>query len=216
MCWSATADVAAGTVIGAIGVTCVARARRVRDLPLAALPLLLGAHQIVESLVWHANGGTGPATVAWAVIAMPLLALWVPLGVLSAAPPGARLRLAVPVAAGLATAIVLAVCLAEKAPVADIRGHTVGYAVDIPYPPLLIAGYLVATVGALLLSADRMLRLLGVLTGVGAAVCVAVWRLEFVSTWCAFAALVSVVIFAWVRRPAARPGHAERLTGAVG
>jgi hypothetical protein len=146
--------------------------------------------------------------------------MWVPLGVLSAAPPDARLRLALPVAAGLATAIVLAVCLVEKAPVADIRGHTVGYAVDIPFPPLLIAGYLVATVGALLLSVDRMLRLLGVLTGVGAAVCVAVWRLEFVSTWCAFAAVVSVVLFAWVGRPGADhapgTGNTERFPPAVG
>lgn len=49
MCWSATADLVAGTGIAAIGVACVARVRRVRDLPLAALPLLLGAHRIAKS-----------------------------------------------------------------------------------------------------------------------------------------------------------------------
>ncbi|CAO0825444.1 hypothetical protein SMICM17S_05459 [Streptomyces microflavus] len=83
MCWSATADLVAGSGIAAIGVVTLARTRRVRDLPLAALPLLLGAHQIVESVVWNADGGTGPATLAWAVMALPLLALWVPLGVFS-------------------------------------------------------------------------------------------------------------------------------------
>ncbi|MGW3917686.1 DUF6629 family protein, partial [Streptomyces sp. NPDC005070] len=92
MCWSATADLVAGAGVAVVGVACVIRARRRTDLPLAALPLLLGAHQIVEARVWDAGGGTGPATVAWAVIALPLLAVWVPAGVLCAAPSSARRR----------------------------------------------------------------------------------------------------------------------------
>ncbi|MET9116086.1 DUF6629 family protein, partial [Streptomyces longwoodensis] len=81
MCWSATADLVAGTAVAAVGVASVARTRRARDLPLAALPLLLGAHQLVEARVWHLGGGEGPATLAWAVIALPLLAVWVPVAV---------------------------------------------------------------------------------------------------------------------------------------
>lgn len=104
MCWNATADLVAGTGIAAIGVVCVVRTSRSRDLPLAALPLLLGAHQIIESFVWRSDGGAGPATVAWAVIALPLLALWVPSAVLIAAPPRARRRLLLPVVTGAATA----------------------------------------------------------------------------------------------------------------
>jgi hypothetical protein len=107
MCWSATADLVAGVGIAAIGVACVAQLRRARDLPLAALPLLLGAHQVIESVVWRYGGGAGPATMAWAVIALPLLAVWVPLGVLLAAPPTARRRSAVAVTAGLGTAAAL-------------------------------------------------------------------------------------------------------------
>lgn len=205
MCWSATADLAAGSVIAAAGVVCLARARRARDLPLAALPLILGVHQLIEAEVWHSGGGTGAATTAWAVIALPLLAVWVPLAVLCAAPRGARARLVVPVVSGLATAAVLAASLADHPPVADIRGHTVGYGIDVPHGSLLIAGYLIATVGSLLISADRVLRLLGVLTGAGAVVCAALWRLEFVSTWCAIAAVVSVGILARVGRPPVRP-----------
>ncbi|MGW6984293.1 DUF6629 family protein [Streptomyces sp. NPDC054932] len=93
MCWSATADLVAGTVVCAVGVVCVARVRRARDLPVAALPLLLGAHQLVEAAVWDTGGGCSPAATAWAVIALPLLALWVPAGVLLAAAPGGRRRL---------------------------------------------------------------------------------------------------------------------------
>ncbi|MFJ3533269.1 MULTISPECIES: DUF6629 family protein [unclassified Streptomyces] len=204
MCWSATADLVAGTAIAAVGAACVLRTRRVRDLPLAALPLLLGAHQIIESAVWRAEGGTGPATVAWAIIALPLLALWVPVGVLCAAPPHARRRLLVPLAAGAATSAALGYGLADRPVTAQIRGHTLGYVLDLPLPGLLVAGYLLATVGSLLMAGDRWLTWLGGLAAVGAAVCAALWRLEFVSTWCAFAAVCSVVLLGRSgRRPAA-------------
>ncbi|MCM2390690.1 DUF6629 family protein [Streptomyces albipurpureus] len=199
MCWSATADLVAGAAVGATGVYCVSQVHTVRQLPLAALPLLLGAHQIVESLIWRHGGGTGWATLIWAVIALPLLAWWVPLGVLLVAPAAARKRLTIPLAAGLLTTAVLTYCLATRTVVAEIRGHQVGYLLDLPQPQLIIAGYLLATVGALLLSGDPTLRVLGALTGVGAAVCAVLWRTEFVSTWCALAAVVSMILVVWVR-----------------
>lgn len=202
MCWSATADFVAGGTVGVLGAVCVARCRRASDLPLAALPLLLGAHQLVEAVIWGSGGGTGPATLAWAVIALPLLALWVPLGVLSAAPPHARRRLAVPLAAGVLVSAAFAYCLGTRPVTAEIRGHTLGYVLQLPGPVPLVAGYLLATVGSLLLAGDGRLRLLGGLVGSGAVVCVLLWRTEFVSTWCAFAAVSSVVLLAWVHRPA--------------
>ncbi|MFI1393642.1 DUF6629 family protein [Streptomyces sp. NPDC020681] len=213
MCWSATADLVAGIGVSAIGVVCVAHVRRARDLPLAALPLLLGAHQIIESVVWRSGGGPGPATDAWAVIALPLLPFWVPLAVLAAATGRAvRRRLIVPVAAGLATSAVLVYSLVTRTVTAEIRGHTIGYVIGLPQSPLVVAGYLLATVGALLLAGDPVLRLLGVVVGAGAVVCAALWRMEFVSTWCALAAVASVVLLGWVRRRERTPPMA-RVTG---
>ncbi|WP_449348225.1 DUF6629 family protein [Streptomyces shaanxiensis] len=206
MCWSATADLVAGAAITSVGVACVARTRRPRDLPLAALPLLLGAHQLVEARVWHTGGGTGAATLAWAVIALPVLALWVPLGVWCAAARRARRRVTATVLVGTVTAGFLAYGLATRPVRAEIRGHTMAYVIGLPQPQLLVAAYLVATVGALLLSGDPRLTLLGVLAAAGALVCWLLWRLEFVSTWCALAAVCSVVLYGWVgRRPAPRP-----------
>ncbi|MFD7030782.1 DUF6629 family protein [Streptomyces sp. NPDC059917] len=211
MCWSATADLVAGTAITAVGLVCVALTRRARDLPVAALPLLLGGHQLVEAALWHSGGGRGPAATAWAVIALPLLAAWVPLGVLlaagPAAAPGVRRRLLVPTAVGLLTSGFLAYCLATRPVTAELRGHVVGYGVSVPYLPLALAGYLFATLGPLLLAGDRLLRVLGVVMAAGAAFCALVWRLEFASTWCAFAAVASVLVLGWVRRDAGGRGH---------
>ncbi|MFF6780550.1 DUF6629 family protein [Streptomyces sp. NPDC012510] len=213
MCWSATADLVAGAGVGAVGVVCVALVRSRRDLPLAALPLLLGAHQVVEAVVWSSDGGGGPATVAWVVIALPLLAVWVPAGVLCAAPPHARTRLVVLLAVGVMTAVPLAHGLVTGPVTAEIRGRTVGYAIDLSHPLLLVAGYLLATVGSLILSGDRRLTLFGILAAAGALVCWTLWRLEFISTWCAFAALCSVVLLGWVRaRPTAASPPSRRPT----
>ncbi|WP_344087425.1 DUF6629 family protein, partial [Streptomyces stramineus] len=103
-------------------------------------------------------------------------------------------------AAGAATAACLAYALATRPVAAEIRGHTLGYVVALPYAPLVVAGYLLATVGSLLLGGDPLLRGFGVLVGAGAVVCAVLWRLEFLSTWCAFAAVAAVGLLGWVRR----------------
>ncbi|WTO51890.1 hypothetical protein OG820_05015 [Streptomyces sp. NBC_00211] len=180
---------------------CVARVRRARDLPVAAPPLLLRVHQLVEAAVWRAGVGCGPATTAWVVIALPVLPVWVPLGVVLAAAAADRRRLRAPAAVGLATAAVLSYCLATRPAVAGIRGRFLGYGVNVPWMPLVLAGYLFATLGALLLSGDRRLRVLALVLGAGALPCSALWRLEFAATWCAFAAVASLLVLGWVRRP---------------
>ncbi|WSI27810.1 hypothetical protein OG311_33050 [Streptomyces sp. NBC_01343] len=67
--------------------------------------------------------------------------------------------------------------------------------------PLVLAGHLFATPGALPLSGDRRLRLLAAVLGLGALACSALWRLEFASTRRAFAAVASLLALGWVRRP---------------
>ncbi len=57
MCFSADADLAAGVVVTVIGVDAIRRARTPKELPLAALPLLFGIHQLVEAFVWWGLAG---------------------------------------------------------------------------------------------------------------------------------------------------------------
>ncbi|MGW6685208.1 DUF6629 family protein [Streptomyces sp. NPDC054961] len=63
------------------------------------------------------------------------------------------------------------------------------------------------------MSADRGLRRLGALLAAGALVCAALWRLEFASTWCAFAAAASALILVWTGRPEASPCVRKTLGG---
>jgi hypothetical protein len=214
MCWNPTADLVAGCAITAVGALCVASTRRARDLPLAALPVLLGVHQLIESVVWrnadnasHASASGvatigGTAALLWAVIAFPLLPAFVPLAVLSAASHWSRFRIAPFVLVGLATSALLGHVIAAGAVTARPVGHTMRYGIQtIPLGVLVVAGYLVATIGSLLVSDQPEIRMLGLVVAVGALACYALWRAEFVSTWCALAAVASALILHWLRRP---------------
>ncbi|MEU4120613.1 DUF6629 family protein [Kitasatospora sp. NPDC028055] len=219
MCWSAQADAAAGTVVAGVGVACLVRARRSgrpQRLPLAALPLVLGVHQLVESLVWLGTDGelpagpAGAARTAWAVIALPLLPVLVPAGVWCAAHepghpagPSRRRLLALLTLLGTAVAVPLAATVATHPVTATRHGHTLDYGTAVPHPALLLTGYLLTTVGSLLLSADHLLRRLGLLTATGALACALLWHLAFISTWCALAALASLLLLHWSAHPPA-------------
>ena len=207
MCWSPTADLIAGSAVTALGLVTLSSTRRARDLPLAALPVLLGVHQLIESLVWRsADGDIGHsighlATVLWAVIAYPLLAGFVPLAVLAATGRSARTRVLPFVAIGLATCAMLSYALASGPITADPVGHTMRYGVHVPLTTLAVAGYLVATIGALLASDQHEIRILGIVIWAGALACYTLWQAAFVSTWCALAAVTSAIVLHWVRRP---------------
>lgn len=216
MCWSPTADLVAGCAITAVGALCIARPRRARDLPLAALPVLLGVHQLIESVVWrnadnaadggvnaHAVGGT--AVLLWVVIAFALLPAFVPLAVWSAASHWSRFRIAPFVLIGFAVSAALGYVIAAGPVSAEPAGHTMRYGVQpIPLGVLVIIGYIVATVGSLLVSDQPEIRLLGLVIGAGALACYLLWQTEFVSTWCALAAVTSALILHWLRRPRKR------------
>lgn len=213
MCWSPGADAVAGAVVASVGVVTLAGARRGRDRVLGALPLLLGVHQLVEAVVWlqtqgRVSAGWGRAAVyVWAVIAFVVLPVLVPVGVLVAdGGRGRRGSVWVCAGVGVVVSVLMAVQIGVRGVSAQARGHVLEYGVGLGtwVGCVLVGGYLVATLGAPLLSGDRFLRFFGVVAAVGAAGCAVAWRLAFASTWCAFAAVVSVLLLVWVRRDAAR------------
>jgi len=211
MCFSPAADAVAGGVITSIGVATLVGARRDRDRVLATLPVVLGVHQLVESVVWletqgRVSAGLGRAAVTtWAVIAFVVLPTLVPLGVLVSAWPhssaAGRARLTACLVAGMAVSAALGADVAAHQVTATAEGHVLNYGLGISAGWLLIGGYLLSTLGAPLLSPDRLVRWFGAASTIGAAGCAAAWRLAFASTWCAYAAVLSVMLLFWARRP---------------
>jgi hypothetical protein len=219
MCWSPTADLIAGSAVTVLGVVAVSSTRRARDLPLALLPVVLGVHQLIESLVWRsADGEIGAgighiATILWVVIAYPLLPALVPLAALATAGRGTRMRQLPFTALGLITCAVLAYDIASGPVSAEAVGHTMRYGVHVPYANAFVAAYLVATIGALLMSDQQEIRTLGLVIAAGALVCFVLWQAAFVSTWCALAAVTSVIVLHWSRRPVGAAGRSAARRG---
>jgi hypothetical protein len=142
------------------------------------------------------------------VIAFVVLPTLMPVGVLVADWPRRRGRLAVCLGFGLAVTVLMAVQVGVRGVTASAHGHVLEYGIGLSTGAgyVLIGGYLVATLVAPLLSADRFLRWFGVAAAVGAAACALAWRLAFASTWCAYAAVLSLMLLVWVRRDRAA-GH---------
>jgi hypothetical protein len=212
MCWSPSADAVAGGVVTSIGVVTLLAARRGRDRVLGSLPLVLGLHQLVEAVVWldvqgRVSAGVGRAAIdVWSVIAFVVLPTLVPAGVLISAWPEGHRRLSVCLGCGMAVSAVMGADVAGRQVTASAQGHVLDYGLGIQASWVLIAGYLVATLAAPLLSPDRFVRWFGTAATVGAAGCAAAWRLAFASTWCAYAAVLSVILLVWVLRERADSG----------
>jgi hypothetical protein len=83
-------------------------------------------------------------------------------------------------------------------------GHGIVYLNQISTTEMVAVFYVIATCGALFFSGFRDLIVLGWLNLVGLLVVMEVRRYEFTSLWCAYAAVVSVIIYFFFRRSRAQ------------
>ena len=213
MCFSPQADVVGGIVVGAIGVDAF-RHRRGRGsyLLLASLPLLLGAHQIVEAFVWWGVRGEVPQAVervalwAYLLIAFVVLPMFVPLAVLAIEPTAGRRRRMVPLVvlgAGV-TAVLLAAMLRSPIEVVEHPYH-LEYVVRMSHGGVVVALYVVAVCGALLFSGYRHIAIFGFANLVAVALLVWLTLDGFASLWCGYAAVSAGAIALHMRFATAHP-----------
>ena len=205
MCFSAEADLAAGVVVTVIGVDAIRRARTPKELPLAALPLLFGIHQLVEAFVWWGLAGKVPSRVGdaatWLYLAVAFaLPFWVPMA-LRGVEESRRRRAVITgfVGVGLVASLVLLGSIVWGPIHASVEGHHIEYSLFIPGGVSISILYVIATCGALLMASDRWIRDFGVsnLLAVGLLVWLTVGGLT--SLWCVWAAITSVAIDLYLR-----------------
>ena len=136
MCFSAEADVALGLVITGIGVDAIRHVRRPAERMLAALPIVLGAHQLVEAFVWTGlrNGDEAlwrPAAWIYLAIAFGVVPVLVPIAVGTIEPVTSRRRTTLFATIGALVAATLMVAVVRGPMTALIDGHHIAYTVDL-------------------------------------------------------------------------------------
>lgn len=210
MCFSADADLVAGLVVGVIGVDALRHVRRPAEMPLAALPMVLAGHQLVEAFVWWGLEDRVPRAVwhpalwLYLVIAFGVVPVLVPLAVGALEPVLNRRRVGSFTAIGSVVAFVLVYAVVRGPVAASIDGHHIAYYVDLWHGDVLVMLYVLATCGSLLISPHSHVRWFGTTNLV--AVCLLAWLSQsgFISLWCVWAAVASVAVAVHLRHEIGR------------
>ena len=200
MCFSATVSFSAGILLLGVSVLTLRAARRPRELPLAAIPLLFAVQQLTEGVIWWTFSHEAPLlnTVMTHVYSFFSHALWpvlVPVAVLLVEPPGwRRTTLATMAAAGLAVGVYLLYNLVTFSVIARPTGQHIEYVSPHFFAAAVMSLYLLSTCVGPILSSHRMVRLFGLLALLSFASVYYFYTAWFISVWCFFAALLSITI----------------------
>ena len=221
MCFSPQADVGGGVLICAIGIDAVRHIRQRREfIALAWIPVLLGAHQFIEALVWlwlqgHVPRGIGHIALwAYLLIAFVVLPVLVPLAVIALEPARPRKLIMMPFAlTGPVIAVILLAAMVRGPVGVKLAPHHLSYGIRVTDGLLIVVLYVVAVCGALLISGYRNVVIFGAVNLV--AVIVIAWLTisGFASVWCAWAAVSSAAITLHLRFAKPHPQRAG--TGGV-
>ncbi len=210
MCYSPEADLVAGFVVGAVGIDALRHVDDRRDLALAAVPLVLAAHQLIEAVGWWGLQDRVPETagtlaiIAYLVIAMGVVPGLVPYAVMRTERSPTRQRLMVPfVALGVAVGAVLLVALSTGPYGATIGGRYIAYETTLPWSGAVAVAYVLAVCAPLLLSSHRRLVVFGVINGVIVIGLATLLAQGFISLWCVWAAISSVIVAQHIRERSA-------------
>jgi len=219
MCFSPEGDLAGGIIVTAIGIDACRHLKGRQDhRALAALPLLLGAHQIIEAFVWWGLQGHVPrqlgvdAMWVYLVIAFVVLPVLVPLIVMGLEPTTRRKwRIAPFVAIGTGVSIVLLETMLVNGPSVTLGRYHLAYSIGLQHGIVVIGLYVAATCGSLLASGFRHVVVFGAANLVAVVILARLSADGFASLWCFYAALASGAIMLHMRysKPRQAAPHAE-------
>ncbi len=202
MCFSPQADLVGGVVISTIGVVAVRNAQKHHhNIALAALPLLLGIHQIIEAFVWLGLQDHEPhelervALWGYLLIAFVVLPIFVPVAVLVNEPSRRRRFIMMPlVALGVAVSGILFATMLRGPVGVQLRPHHLAYSIDLNHGAFIVVLYVAAICGTLLLSTGRRVVTFGLVNLIAVGVIAWLTVDGFASVWCGWAAITSGAI----------------------
>lgn len=215
MCFSPTGDLVGGAVVVAIGIDACLHVRgRSEYLAVAALPIVLGLHQIDEAFVWwwlqgHFASDVGHVAMwIYLLFALVVLPTLVPCVVLFFEPTSRRRwRLAPFVVLGALVSIVLLEAMLVGHPSVRLGTYHLAYSIGLRHGIVVIGLYIVATCGSLIVSGFRAVAWFGVMNLAAVITLALLCASGFTSLWCFYAALVSAAIALHLRYAQPDPGR---------
>lgn len=200
MCFSATASFTAGTALIAVGGVSLRRSRGKAELPLALVPFLFGVQQLSEGLLWLSFSNDLPLLKSWATYIFSLFShvLWpifVPFAILLVETSRWRKKaIGVFLALGLSVGIYLLYFIIRFPVTAQVQERSIFYDSPHLYIGIVLVIYLLATCVSGLFSSHRCINVFGVMAFLLAVAAYQVSLKTFVSVWCFYAAVLSLLI----------------------
>ncbi|MES2515458.1 MAG: DUF6629 family protein [Bacteroidota bacterium] len=203
MCFSATASFGAAAVLGTIGAVAMSKAKKPSHKMFAAIPLVFATQQACEGLLWLAltNDGFEPwrviATYGFLFFAQILWPVWVPMSVLLVEQDTKHKRwLLWATGGGVVCSLIMIYRVMVFDVFAEIQNHHIVYYVNDSISLIVLSStlYFMATVIAAFFSSIRQMKWLGILSFGSLVISRIFYKMYFISVWCFFAALLSVVV----------------------
>ncbi len=205
MCFSAEASFTASAVLGVIGVITIKKAKEPSQMAFASIPLLFSFQQFTEGMLWLALLNKefaflqSIATYLFLIIAQIIWPTWVPLSILFLEKEILRKKvLYIILGMGGILSLYLTYCYIFYDIQAEISDHHINYNLNFPHEKnflwLSAIFYFVPTVISTIVSSVKRMQILGMIVLVSGLLTGLFALKYFISIWCFFAAIISVLI----------------------
>lgn len=205
MCFSATASFSAGAVLLVVGTLTLKSARHKNEWMFAAIPLLFAIQQLSEGVIWLTFSHEAPLlntvmTYIFSFFSHVLWPIYVPIAVLLIEPSAWRRKtLWGFIIAGASVSLYLLYFLIFFPVVAQPVGQHIEYVSPHFFAVVAITLYLLSTTVSLSVTSYMSVRVFGVLALVSFVAAYVFYKIWFISVWCFFSALLSVIIYCHFR-----------------
>lgn len=207
MCFSATASFSAGAILLGIGSLTLKSVKHKSEWLFAAVPLLFAIQQLSEGVIWLTFSHDAPLlnsimTHVFSFFSHVLWPIYIPVAVLLIEPAGwRRLSLRGFVVAGILVGLYLLYFLITFPVVAMPIGMHIEYVSPHFFVVTAMTLYLMSTTISLFLTSHRSVQVFGVMTLISFVGAYVFYKIWFISVWCFFSALLSVIILFHFRNP---------------
>ena len=199
MCFSPAASFTAGAALSVMGGASMSRVRGKDELLFASVPLLFGIQQLTEGVIWLSFDSPRVLVAATFVFMFFSHVLWptlIPLSVAFMEPkPWRRSILYAFVAVGCVVSAYFLFFLLRETVTTVVLGESIVYLAPHFSVTFILSPYTVATCASCLFSSYRYVNFFGIVAFLSALAAYEFYHQTFVSVWCFFAAILSVIVY---------------------
>jgi len=181
------------------------KTERTAEIPFATIPLLFGFQQITEGVIWLTFGADAPLlkstmTFVYSLFSHVLWPIFIPFSIALLETRLWRKKTIFALQlAGIGVGLYLLYFILKIPVTAEVLGRHIAYVSPHFHIIAVMVFYLAATCVSCLVSTNKLINLFGALLLLSFLAAYQIHIATFVSVWCFFAALLSLIVYLYFR-----------------